>query len=638
MNIITVAPITRRKVPDKLHYFTAKNVSVGAIVTIPIRANIIHGIVLDVHKASDLKTEIRNAPYEIRKMDRVKTEAFFTDGFVEAVKLLSRYYATSEGSIFGSVISEVILENANRIAPPLPLQSSFLQTSSSEAETFAVQGDDDDRISSWKSLIRQQFAKKRSVAIYVPTIEDVRQFFDILEKGIEGYIYSIHGSMTKKKILDTWSDIATTNHPVVVIATPSFLALPRNDFETVIIERENGRGWMGMKSPQIDLRHACETLSRQERKSVYLSDLLLRTETLHRVDNREVAHGTPFKWRSISTGSDIVVSMKRDDEKSDKPLGFRIFSRELEDIIRKNIDENTNLFMMTARRGLATLTVCDDCENIISCDKCNTPLVSHSSKLTGKNFFMCHACGEKKIVNDTCSVCGGHRLSPMGIGTDRVKKELQDKFENINVFQIDADTTTTEKQVSDTVRNWRAKPGSVLIGTELAVNHLGGQVDHVAVVTLDSLFAIPDFRIEERLMYLLTRLRTLATRTFLVQTRRIDERVFEYGAKGNLSDFYRSVVADRKKYDYPPFSTIIKISIEGKKEVIAKQMGELQAYFSPFEIEVFPAFTSSDKGASIIHGMIRIADKSWPDTDLVDKLMEMPPEVHIKINPESILN
>ena len=490
--------------------------------------------------------------------------------------------------------------------------------------------------------------------MYAPTIEDVKQIYGLLEKGIEGYIFMLHGSLTKKKILETWTKIAENTHPVVIVTTPSFSILPRNDVESIVIERENGRGWMTMRAPYLDLRRVLETINRAQRRSVHLSDTLLRIDTLYRLEEHEITAGNPFKWRSISTATDRLVSMKHDPAprgpegapgsaldamNEEEKAKFRVLSDELIDLIRANHEESTSMFIMTSRRGLATLTVCDDCENIVSCDRCGTPLVLHASKQTGRNFFMCHACGERKTADTICANCGGHRLSPLGIGTERVKQEIKKIFPELEVFQVDADTTTTEKQITDAIGRWREKPGSVLIGTETALHHIGGSnsVDHVAVATLDSLFALPDFRIEERLMYTLLRLRAAASRSILVQTRRPGEKVFEYGLKGNLSDFYRAVVSERRKFDYPPFSLLVKVTLEGKKEQIARQMGELQAHFQPNELEVFPAFTTTDKGTSLIHGLIKIQGKEWLGSELSHKLRTMPPEVSIKINPESLL-
>lgn len=250
---------------------------------------------------------------------------------------------------------------------------------------------------------------------------------------------------------------------------------------------------------------------------------------------------------------------------------------------------------------------------------------------------MCHACGERRSAFETCVNCGSFHLTPLGIGIDRIDQELQKAFPNIEIFKVDSDTTKTNKAVLEVLEKFRAKPGSILLGTELALNRFSDKVDYSAIVSLDSLFALPDFRIQERIMYTLVRLRAQTIRQILVQSRRSEEKVFDWGLAGNLSDFYRANREERELYDYPPYSVLIKITIEGRKEIISKSMSDIQTLLTPYEVSVFPAFTSTVRGRSIIHGLIKISAGSWPDANLVSKLQSLPPDVTIKINPESLL-
>ncbi|MGC9605724.1 MAG: hypothetical protein ABSF56_03150 [Minisyncoccia bacterium] len=663
MNLIAVIPLSRLKVAPTLSYFTSSEVPVGAVVTVPLRSRSVHAIVAEARRAEDLKAELRSAPYEIRKLGKVKAGAFFSTAFMDSCRTLADWYGTNTGAVVKAMVSETILENAHRIAPPLPLQPSFLGAEPAPDETYAVEGDDADRMSSWRSLIRQEFARKKSVAVYVPTIEDARRTFAALEKGIEGYIILLHGGLSKKKALEAWAAAAENRHPVVVVATASFSVLPRGDVETVVIERENSRGWVSQRAPCLDLRRALEAAARREHRTVFLSDCLLRVETLKRLDEHEIAPGTPFKWRSVSTAKDSLIDMRRvpkagvpatakgkpgsDEEKQP----FRVISAELESLIAENRRDSTHLFILTARRGLSPITTCDDCGTVVLCSQCSAPVVLHASKETGapggrqglpagrhgKNFFMCHVCGERRSAEETCKNCGSWRLSPLGIGIDRAEQEIREGFPDIDMFKIDADATKTEGEMAEVMEKWKARPGSVLLGTEAALSRLAAPVDHAAVVSLDSLFALPDFRITERVMYLLVRLRAAVSRSILVQTRRPEEKIFEYGLKGNLSDFYHAVLSERRRFDYPPFSTLIKITLEGKKDRIAKEMGELQAFLAPHDVDVFPAFTSTVRGASVIHGLIRVPSKHWPEPELVAKLRSLPPGVSVKIDPESLL-
>ena len=663
MNLITVIPLTRQKVAATLSYFTSSEVPVGAIVTVPLRSKTISAIVSDSRPVADVKADVKNAPFEIRKLGSVKAIDFFPPAFIEACRTLALHYATNTGAIIDALIPDILLENAHKISPPgIPAKKSVTQIGAAKSipnEIHAVQGDDADRMSTWRSLIRQEFARKKSVVFHTPTIEEAKNLFKLLEKGIEDYIFILHNKLPKKEIIETWESIAKTEHAVTIITAGIFPLLPRSDISSVVIERENSRGWISPKSPYADLRKAFEIINmRMPDRTIYLADCLLRTETLSRLDRHEISQGSPFKWRSISTAEDILLDMlpNKSQENTDsrfkiqdaregaEPIkGFRILSRELEDLVIKNQEDNSHLFIYAVRRGLATMTVCNDCETIVSCAQCSAPVVLHASKASdpspkaGRNFFMCHVCGSRRSADEVCKKCGGWRLTPLGIGLDRIEQEIRDKYPNIDIFKIDADITKTDKQITSTLDKFRSKPGSILLGTEIASLHLHETVDHCAIVSLDSLFALPDFRIPEKIMYTLIRLRTLASRSILVQTRRINEKVFSYALKGNLSDFHRETIAERRRFGYPPFMTLIKISIEGKKENISEAMAGIQKMIEPYEVDIFPAFTGTTRGNSIIHGLIKIAPESWPNLDLVSKLQSLPPNVSVKVDPESLL-
>ncbi len=665
MNLITVIPLTRQKVAPTLSYFTSSDVPVGAIVTVPLRSKTISAIVSDSRAVADVKAEVKSAPFETRKLGTVKAINFFPPSFIQACRTLAIHYATNTGAIIDALIPDILLENAHKIVAPTSSSTTSMFPISASAvipnEVYVVQGDDDDRVSTWRSLIRQEFARKKSIVFHTPTIEDAKNVFKLLEKGIEGYIFILHNKLAKKEIIDTWQTIAKTDHAVAIVTAGIFPLLPRTDISTVVIERENGRGWISPKAPYMDLRKAFELINKFETgKNIYLADSLLRTETLNRLDKNEVSQGSPFKWRSISTAEDTLINMvperaqesgirsqklvenkEKESQASNSELlttnSFHVLSPELERLIEKNRDESSHLFIYAVRRGLGTMTVCNDCETIVSCTSCKSPVVLHASKDTGRNFFMCHVCGIRRSADEVCIHCGGWRLTPLGIGLDRVEQEIKAKYPDIEMFKIDAEITKTDKQITATLEKFRSKPGSILIGTEIASLHLHETVDHCAIVSLDSLFALPDFRIPEKIMYTLIRLRSLASRSILVQTRRIEEKVFGYALKGNLSDFHRETINERRQFGYPPFMTLIKISIEGKKDKISLEMAEIQKSIEPYEIDIFPAFTGASRGNSIIHGLIKVVPENWPDMELVSKLQGLPPHVSVKVDPESLL-
>ncbi len=73
-------------------------------------------------------------------------------------------------------------------------------------------------------MIRQEFARKNSLLFLAPTVEEAIYIKSILEKGIEKYIFIIHHGLTAKKICETWNKAVDEKHPVVMVATGSFMA------------------------------------------------------------------------------------------------------------------------------------------------------------------------------------------------------------------------------------------------------------------------------------------------------------------------------------------------------------------------------------------------------------------------------
>lgn len=629
MKIIHVIPIAKGIGKETLSYFTSIDVIPGSIVEIPLRSKKISGLVVATTDAKDMKSEIKNADFTIKKIDSLTSIEYFTPAFFEAVRKTADHFAASTGSVLSALIPGEILKTIK--ARPALIQSNVPPVH----EKYVIQGDDEDRVTHYRSLIRQEFAKKTSVYVCVPTIEDAKRAHTLLEKGIEKYAFLLHSTLTKKQLLDTWKKIQETNHPILIVGTGQFLCVPRADLHTIILEKENSRSYKMPARPYLDIRTFVEFFATTIKARLVMGDILLRTETLWREARGELIQTAPFKFRSLTTAEETLKDMR--SYKSSNG-GFKIFSEEVEELIKKTKEESHRMFILTTRRGIAPSTVCGDCQNIVMCTSCSAPVVLHKSKMSeDKNFFLCHRCGERRSTEEVCKTCGSWKLGTVGIGIDMIHEKIKDRFPDIKVFRIDADTTKTDKAIKDTVDKFTNSPGSVLIGTEMALLYLHEKIDNSAIISIDSLFSIPDFRIYERIFYMLLKMRNISTRHFILQTRNPEEKVLEYALKGNLIDFYRDQIDERKRFDYPPFSMMIKITLEGEKDQIVKEMDEIQTTLEPYVVEVFPAFTQTVRGKFVLHGLIKIDRTTWVDKELLARLKLLSPHVSVKIDPDSLL-
>ncbi|MCC2630941.1 MAG: primosomal protein [Candidatus Paceibacter sp.] len=632
MNIVHVVPITRGIGKETLSYFTASEVKPGSIVKVPIRTKSVPALVVSVEAASDLKAELKSSPFSIRKIGKLHMLPIFLPAFIDAAKDAAEYFASSTGSVLASITSRGILEQSEKITEK-EITSVEHAVAEVTHEPYALQADEEERIAHYKSLIREQFAKKRSIFFCLPTIQDTKKIFDQLPKGIEEYTHVLNSSLSKKDLITTWNKILDETHPVLIIATGSFIGIPRRDIGMIIIERESSTSYKLQTRPYLDIRTFAEFFARRIQAKLIFGDLLLRTETLWRTKNGEMAELSPLKFRSMSTAKDVIIDMKK-YKLLDTPE-FRIVSDDLEELIRRNKEQNENMFIFAARRGLAPLTVCGDCATTVLCHRCNAPITLHRGR--EGNFFLCHRCGERRSAEERCRVCGSWKLTTLGIGIELIEDVLKNMFPEVKIFRMDKDSVTTHKQALALVSQFYNAPGSILLGTEMALLYLEKTIDNAGVASIDSLFSIPDFRVNERIMNILLKIRSITQKTFVVQTRSRDQHIFDYATKGNLMDFYREEIDERKKLNYPPFSTLIKITIKGPKDRTVQDMNMIQKNLHEYEPVVFPAFIDTVNNKSIMHALIKINHTDWISKPLLEKLLALPPYVSVNVDPESLL-
>ncbi len=236
MKLLKVFPIAKSIQKDSLSYFTGADVAVGSIIKVPIRKKIVPAIVISANEVADMKAEIKDAPFETRKIEKVKATTLFTPNFISAVEKSAHYFATSAGSVLNSIIPKAIIESADKITVDIKTAEN-----NRVHEKLVIQSDDEERFATYKSLIREEFARGYSVYFCLPTIQDIKKAYEKLSKSIEQYTIVLHGLLSKKEQIELWNKACAENHPVLIIATGSFFGIARHDIGTIIVDKENAR-------------------------------------------------------------------------------------------------------------------------------------------------------------------------------------------------------------------------------------------------------------------------------------------------------------------------------------------------------------------------------------------------------------
>jgi primosomal protein N' (replication factor Y) len=649
MYIATVIPLQKSSQKEYLTYFSAVDIPLGSIVTIPIRSKIFDAIVINIEEARDIKSNIKNADYQLKKIIEIKGDSPFNKSFFIACQKMRNYTVSNTGTIIKSLLPSIFIENIINLKKT-KIESEEIKENIKH-EKLIFQANISDRLAFYRTLIREAFAKKESIFICVPTHYDIDHFNKELTRGIEQYVFTFRSDMTKKALINAYNASISEIHPILIIGTGIFLSIPRSDIKTIVLEHESSNVYKQISRPYLDIRSFAEVLSAIQKTKLIFGDTLLRPEILHRYEQGEFGEISSPLYRLTETDQPVVVDMRNEVDEKGKKI-FKTISLITKKMIDKAIANNKSVFLFSVRKGLAPITTCNDCGSTLLCPLCSTPIVLYgtrqltANKATTPRIFMCNKCGHKEKTELSCPNCSSWNLTPLGVGTDRVFEEIKNLYPKIKVIQIDKEATPTAKEAIKAITEFNKTPGSILIGTEMAFSYLKDEVYASAVISLDGLFSIPSFNITQKIIHIIEKLLYITTSNIIIQTRNPENKTLQYILSGNVLPLCREDLKERKDFGYPPFKRLIKITFEGTAKETEYARNYIEKTLGNYEPQIFSAFISKIKGKYITNTVIKVDPQIWPlptddkkiiDHDLFENLSRLPPSFSINVDPEDLL-
>lgn len=644
MHIVDVIPITRGIGKEHLSYFTKHQFPVGHVITVPLRKKEVPALVVHTKDARADKAQLRRSDFATRKVSSKTSQPLFTKPFIATAHTCADFFAHTTGAVLNALTPSAITSHLDSITRP-DTQTSQPTKPKLKPELFATQGDSTERYAHYKNQIRENFAQKKSVIFLVPTRNDMYHLPETLTKGIEHYTYTFHGGLKKEQLIEQWNKVVTEPHPVLIIATYSFLSMPRGDIGTIILEHENSTAYKQQARPFLDARIVAETYARHLGARFILGDTVLRTETIWRERAGEILPMGTLKFRTTTSAEQTIINMKRTratTSQEEKTPSFTLFAPPVKKCIKQSIANGKRIVLIGARTGIASTTVCADCGTTVLCASCASPVVLHENG--DETIFLCHTCGTSRPTAEYCSKCESWNLVPLGIGVERIAEHIRDVFPDTPVFEINKRATKTHAQARKLASEFLATPGSVCVGTSMVLDYLPHEdsdtedlVENTVVVSLDALFAIPDFRIHERIVHMITTLRLRTRDNLFIQTRLPEHSVFSYASEGNLLDFFRDEIKDRETFGYPPVTRFVKITLAGHKQRVTKRMAELAEYLADYSPRIVEGLRPDKRSRFVSHALIAIPRAKWPHMELIELLRSLPHEYTCDVEPTTIL-
>ena len=414
-------------------------------------------------------------------------------------------------------------------------------------------------------LIERCLQLGRRALVLVPEISLTPQMILRLKSQFGKRVAVQHSALNHTERLLQWQVIQDGGADIVV-GTRSAIFSPLENIGLVIIDEEQEHTYRSESAP----RYSAHEVARQ-RAAENGALLLLASATPSTESYYAAQHGrTQLVRLTQRYGGNPLPKVEIVDMRAELASGNpREISLALEDAIRRNLDAKKQTILLLNRRGYQTIAQCEDCREVLKCQKCSVPMVYHKSA----HKLLCHYCGSQlDPPPQKCPTCGG-KLQYRGFGTQKAEEELMKLFPTARVLRMDQDSTAAKDAHEKLLAKFARHEYDIMVGTQMVAKGLDFEdVTLVGVLGIDSLLFAQGFRSYETVFSLVTQVVGRSGRAkdpgyAIIQTTDPNNPVLNLAAAQDYDAFFEQEIAYRKLGLYPPFCGLCVVGFSGAKEI-----------------------------------------------------------------------
>jgi primosomal protein N' (replication factor Y) len=421
-------------------------------------------------------------------------------------------------------------------------------------------------------LLAGSLDRGRPGLVLVPEIALALPLVDRLRADLDARVAVLHSGLGDGERADEWRRIRRGDVDVVVGTRLAVLA-PLPDVGIVIVDEEHDPAYKSDRTPRLQARDTAIELARLAGAPVVLGSATPSVEIEGRArDGSIVRHRLPERLRGAAPTTEVVDLRA---ELAEGNLGM--LSRPLAEALG-SLDPEDQAILVINRRGTASVVLCRDCGHVAACPDCTRPLVYHQAGGT----LRCHHCGRAWPMPSRCPSCGSARIRYLGGGTERVEREVRDRFPNLRVGRLDRDVVERRGAAERVIDAFTDKRLDMLVGTSLVTKGLDiPDVTLVGVVSADVALNLPDERAAERTYQLLAQAVGRAGRgdragRAIIQTYQPDHAAIVAVAEARAEAFYDAELDLRRRFGSPPYGRLVKLTAalpdRGEAEGVAREL------------------------------------------------------------------
>lgn len=536
-----------RRVPKHLSSFTYQipeglNIKIGQIVYVPFRADKLPAIVINIHG---------NRPKYPTKDIESAAPIHLTDNQLKLASWIAEKYKCPFSNVVDFFIPEKIWQNKiPETAETAPISGEFAQQKLKNAENADE-----------KKFIENLTATKTPKLIFEKSLLPRKRFYEEIVKSAPknsqililfpeifylkklGAGFSLfHGDLKENEKAAMWEGVKQGKIEKIA-GTRATSFLPFKNLSLIIVDFAHHESYVEKRQPNYDTSDVAEKLADISGAQLITVSSTPRVETWQKMlEGKYEKH----EWNKKNPAPVEIVDMQDERRKGI----FSALSDVVTEKIAKNLSQNKQILLFLNRTGEAGALLCQDCGQIFRCESCGSPFALHSREI-----LKCARCKIEKAAPMKCTNCAGARLKPLGVGTEKLEKEIKKVFAHAQVLRIDREVVVSAKK-SDVLDEKNLQKADIIIATQIIDKPLDMPRLSLSVAVIpDTMLNYSDFRAQERLFGLLIHIRQMTNEEgeMIVQTFLPGHFLYEILQKNRLEDFYDYELKTRKSLSLPPF-------------------------------------------------------------------------------------
>jgi primosomal protein N' (replication factor Y) len=626
---------------EALTYSSETSLQPGQLVRISLRDRSTLGLVL---------RQVAKPSFEVKPLSAIAPYPALPAESLQLITWLRAYYPAPLGAVVRQFVpptelfpkdlpTEAPVSADLAALPPLSDDQADALKRIDGAGTFLLHG----ITGSGKSRVYLELAARalragKSALILTPEIGLTAQLTAAFRKVFGSSVYVLHSQLTAAERRNIWYEILDRTGPTIVIGPRSALFSPLRNLGVIALDEAHDNAYKNESAPHYHAARVAAKLASLHGATLVLGSATPSIEDYYLAEQKQ---RPIINMHRLARDADTPISISMVDMRERNHFSrSRLFSDALLKHITAALERREQALLYLNRRGTANVILCNQCGWQSLCPHCDLSLTYHGDS----HELRCHVCGFQSNLPTSCPECENTEILFKSIGTKAVVDALAKLFPMAKIQRFDTDAKKSER-LEQHLEAIAGGSADIIVGTQMVGKGLDlPKLSVVGIINADSSLLIPDYTAAEQTYQLISQVvgrvgRGHRAGNVIVQTYDPDNATLQAAVHRKWPEFYAGELRERKAYQFPPFSYLLKLRVLRATSANARKAAtdfaaKLEQLYPSITVDgPAPSFHPREKGKYSWQLLIKAPHRQT----LADIIAELPSGWNYDIDPSNLL-